>query len=82
MRKVPLTIFSILVAGAVAFPQPVMAKGKSFKKHMRAAADEAAITNGTATPEQKARDAKRKKRQAKLADIRAKLHSGSDQKKD
>ncbi|TIW61017.1 MAG: hypothetical protein E5V49_13065 [Mesorhizobium sp.] len=82
MKKVLLTILSILIASAMIFPEPAMAKGKGFRKQMRAIADEAAIANGTATPEQKAREAKRKRRQAELAAIRAKLHSGSNQKKD
>ncbi|TGQ50722.1 hypothetical protein EN836_27990 [Mesorhizobium sp. M1C.F.Ca.ET.193.01.1.1] len=82
MRKAILTILTILIVSAMTFPQPAMAKGKGFRKQMREAADEAAIANGTATPEQKARDAKRKKRQAELNAIRAKLHSGNDPNKD
>ncbi|MBZ9885182.1 hypothetical protein LB535_22860 [Mesorhizobium sp. CA10] len=81
MRKVLLTILSILIVSAVTFLQPAMGNGKGFKKQLRKAADEAAIANGTATPEQKARDARRKKRQAELNAIRAKLHSGSGQNK-
>ncbi|MFD2056993.1 hypothetical protein ACFSQT_29110 [Mesorhizobium calcicola] len=81
MRKALLAILTVLIVCAMTFPQPAMAKGKGFRKHMQQAADEAAIANGTATPEQKARDAKRKKRQAELSAIRAKLHSGSDQPK-
>lgn len=82
MRKALLTILTILIVSAMTFPLLAMAKGKGFRKQLRKAADEAAIASGTATPEQKARDAKRKKRQAELDAIRAKLHSGSDQQKD
>lgn len=80
MRKAFLTILTVLIVCAMSFPEPAMAKGKGFRKQLQKAADEAAIANGTATPEQKARDAKRKKRQAELHAIRAKLHSGSDPK--
>ncbi|ANN59318.1 hypothetical protein EFV37_23095 [Mesorhizobium loti] len=81
MRKALLTTLTVLIVSAMAFAQPAMAKGKGFKKQLRQAADEAAIAAGTATPEQKARDAKRKKRQAELEAIRAKLHSASDPNK-
>lgn len=82
MRKALLAILTVLIVSAMTFPQPAMAKGKGLRKQLQIAADEAAIANGTATPEQKARDAKRKKRHAELEAIRAKLHSGSDPNKD